>query len=99
MDKDLKGHSCYSPDTCVYLPKEINQCLQRHKGIRRRDGKWVAEYSRGGQLEEIGEYESKEEALDAYLKEKRSYLDYLVQLYRLSLDREVQTLLKEYKFV
>ena len=54
MDKDLKGHSCYSPETCVYLPKEINQCLQRHNGIKKSNGVWIAEYSRGGQLERIG---------------------------------------------
>lgn len=98
LDKDLKGHLLYSPDTCVYLPKEINQCLQRHKGIKKSNGVWIAEYSRGGQLERIGEYGSKEEAQEAYLKEKKEYLDYLVQLYRLSLNKEVQTLLKEYKF-
>lgn len=99
MDKDLKGHSCYSPETCVYLPKEINQCLQRHNGIKKSNGVWIAEYSRGGQLERIGEYGSKEEAQEAYLKEKKEYLDYLVQLYRHSLDRETQQLLREYKFV
>lgn len=99
LDKDLKGHLLYSPDTCVYLPKEINQCLQRHNGIKKSNGVWIAEYSRGGQLECIGEYGSKEEAQEAYLKEKKEYLDYLVQLYRHSLDRETQQLLREYKFV
>jgi len=99
LDKDLKGHLLYSPDTCVYLPKEINQCLQRHKGIKKSNGVWIAEYSRGGQIERIGEYGSKEEAQEAYLKGKKEYLDYLVQLYRHSLDRETQQLLREYKFV
>ena len=88
LDKDLKGHSCYSPETCVYLPKEINQCLQKHKGIIRRDGKWIAEYSRGGTFERIGEYETETEAREAYIKEKKSYLDWLVQLNKFQLDKE-----------
>lgn len=46
-DKDLKGRSCYSPKTYVYLPKEIYQCLQRHKVVFLREGKWVAKYNRG----------------------------------------------------
>lgn len=98
LDKDLKGHKLYSPETCVYLPADINQCLQRHKGVKKEDGKWIAEYSRGGTLERIGEYETENEAREAYIKEKKSYLDWLVQLNRFQLDKETQELLRNYQF-
>lgn len=98
LDKDLKGHKLYSPETCVYLPAEINQCLQRHKGVKMENDKWIAEYSRGGRLERIGEYDTETEAKEAYLEEKRSYLDWLIQLNRFQLDKDTQELLRGYQF-
>lgn len=79
LDKDLKvyGNKIYSPDTCLFISRDVNMFLADRK-LRKKEGhvgvyyesdrnKWKALC--GGLL--IGRFESEIEATNAYLLKKR----------------------------
>ena len=73
LDKDLlsKGKKIYSPETCVFLPNDINQFLSKmnSKGIYEMNGRWYARIKTSGKCKHLGGHSSKEEA-------ERVYKDY-----------------------
>lgn len=96
LDKDIliKGNKVYSPDTCCFVPQEINNLFlksQRIRGkypigvVKTRNGRFVARISkrRNGIIrrEEIGYYATSEEAFISYKHEKESYIKQLAQEY------------------
>lgn len=93
IDKDLLSHGCkiYSPKTCVMLPREINNALQRTElntksislglpvGVQRtKDGKIFSMMKR----KHLGFFKNAEQAFNAYKVEKEKYLKYLAEKYK-----------------
>lgn len=94
IDKDIlvKGNKVYSPDTCCFVPQEINNLLLKSQKMRGKypigvgkdkSGKFVARISksRNGITRriEIGYYLTPEEAFAAYKREKEHYIQELAQ--------------------
>lgn len=87
LDKDLKviGNKEYSPDTCLFLSREINSLLIKDRkrqdndlpqGISRKKGRGVFRarlYKQGNQYH-LGHFKNVEDAEKVYKEAKQNYL-------------------------
>lgn len=89
LDKDIlfKGNKVYSPDTCCFIPKEINGLFSRgiingrKQGVTFNDGRYVARIQKRGKMCHIGKFKNKNEAYMAYMSAKKSYLHEIAKEY------------------
>lgn len=94
IDKDIlkKGNKIYSPQTCVFVPKQINSLFVFSKSRRgnlpvgvsydKEQKKYQAYYTVNGKHIRIGRYDNLEEAFLAYKKRKEKYLKEVADLYK-----------------
>lgn len=94
LDKDIlfKNNKIYSPTTCCVVPKAINSLFVKHRSKRgdlpigvyyRSDrNKYVANYSNGNKTIKIGQYNTKEEAFQAYKIHKELYIQATANKYK-----------------
>jgi hypothetical protein len=93
LDKDIlvKGSKTYSPETCCFVPSEINCLFIRNKRFRgkypigvTKIGKYfTARLSKGfGNRVSLGTFKTELEAFSAYKKAKELYLKELAEKYR-----------------
>lgn len=69
MDKDICGGSCYSPSTCLFIPREINifvtncnnECGFYFEESRNKYQSYCSKYK--GKRKNIGRFDTKEEAV------------------------------------
>lgn len=87
IEKDLLGlkSKVYSPDTCCFLPAEINSAITREKferelpiGVMRYKDRFKAVC----RLKYLGIFDTVEEAKTAYLKEKKRYITELANKWK-----------------
>lgn len=92
IDKDIlvKGNKIYSPDTCCFLPPEINKCFIRQKRSKNNLPIGVAKHSSGryysrvtihGNLKHLGMFDTPLEAFNAYKIAKEQYIKELAEKY------------------
>ena len=85
LDKDilLYGNKTYGPDTCIFVPMEINRLFNDHgnqnapypPGIRRQyNGKFRVDIKIDGKIYYLGTYKDMETALDVYRLNKCTYV-------------------------
>lgn len=87
LDKDLLkvGSRMYSPETCSFVPKDINVLLTDHRSARglwpqgvhyyETNKKYVAQLNCGkGVRKNLGSYETPEEAFAVYKREKEKFI-------------------------
>lgn len=89
LDKDIliKGNKTYSPDTCCFVPAEINTLITKDHsnrgkypiGVTFSDGVYVAKI--GADREYLGAFKSKEEAFHAYKIAKEQKIKELANFY------------------
>lgn len=86
LDKDIliEGNKVYSPDTCLLVPRKINELLSKRK--RKNNGEYsngvylsrkktyVAQLTKKGKSYHLGCFKTHEEALACYQKAKRQYI-------------------------
>lgn len=93
VDKDVlqQGNRVYSPDTCCFLPRELNSlftCERKNKygrGVQfiSRRNKFRVHITLGCKVKRIGYFDSAEEASQVYLELKEAYVrDYATNLYK-----------------
>ena len=93
LDKDIlvKGNKIYSPETCCFVPSEINCLFIRNKRFRgkypigvTKIGKYfTARLSKGfGNRVLLGTFKTELEAFSAYKQAKELYLKELAEKYR-----------------
>lgn len=107
LDKDLSeyGNKLYSPDTCVFLPREINAVFKSRKerpglpiGVYSKDMKrFYASAMEFGIQKRLGIFDSPEEAHHAYLSNRAKYISELSLL--ADSDRVKSLLLKRSEFI
>ena len=89
IDKDLLvlGNKLYGPDTCLMVPRSVNMLLHDWQGFNSPNGKgvsydnrpgakhkpWRAKFSVRYKTVNVGNYETKAEAVQAYKKAKADY--------------------------
>lgn len=104
LDKDILGDGSriYSPDTCSFVPTELNRaisgCVNPKKkpnglplGVVKRKAArpYSADISINGKKTYIGSFHTEEEAFSAYEKEKEKYLMSLAEKYKDVIDIRV----------
>ena len=92
LDKDLlfKGNKMYSPETCCFLPHEINQTLARKgkdkkdelpRGVYKHDNHYEVVMSKFGKTTYIGSAPTVETAFSLYKNERENYIHTLAENY------------------
>lgn len=95
LEKDylVKGNKVYSPQTCCFVPQEINNlfCGGRYrltdtdltKGVSKSANgkKYLAAMKRLGKTVRLGTFATKEEAERAYKAERKKYIDEQLEKY------------------
>lgn len=93
IDKDIlvKGNKVYSPDTCCFVPQEINLLLINRKSCRgslplgvqkqTRSDNFMVRLNRYGKAKYVGTFNTIEEAFAAYKQEKEAYIKEVAQRY------------------
>ena len=85
LDKDLlvKGNRIYSPDTCCFVPQEINNLLTNKKSTRdplpisvkkTESGRFLVAFRKNKITTYLGRYDTPEEAFNAYKQVKEDYI-------------------------
>lgn len=101
IDKDIliQGNKVYSPETCVFVPQEVNNVFRvniRDKGLPpgifkgRRGFDVVSTYVQGGG-NRISGFSSVEDAVVKYNEIKADRIDFLVETFRNELDPKAIT--------
>ena len=111
LDKDLltEGNKVYSEDTCVFLPRWVNQSLITQKskqsnipsGVHRRKGCKINIYqstlSKFNVLHVLCRSDSIEECFFVYKKEKELYLKELADMFKDNIDIRAYNALVNYQ--
>lgn len=107
LDKDLlvKGNKIYSPETCCFLPKSINVLLINNKkirgvypvGVTKQRNKFSAHISIKGKPNHIGNYDTIEEAYNAYKKAKEKDISERAEEYKDIISNKAYNALLNYK--
>ena len=92
LDKDIlvKNNKVYSPEHCVFVPKNINSLFGiKPRGIypigvsfESSSGKYLACICKFGSSRKIGRFKTPEDAFYAYKKEKESHIKYIADEYK-----------------
>lgn len=110
IDKDIlsgKGPKIYSPNTCCFVPAEINNLLISAKAVRgnfpigvtKRCGRYEARISTINGRISLGRFDTPEEAFNAYKNGKELYIKDVAQEYydANKIERRVYDALMNYK--
>lgn len=107
FDKDIliKGNKIYSPSTCCFVPAEINILFTKRAklrgdnpiGVEFKKGKYISSIRKLGKLHLLGTFYTKEEAFEAYKKEKEAHIKYMADTYSNKLNEKVYKALYNYK--
>lgn len=93
LDKDIlvKGNKVYSPETCCFVPSDINLLLinrRNHRGeypigvtYRTKLRKYYAQINKNGKRKHIGYYDTIEEAFAAYKQAKEAHIKEVAKSY------------------
>ena len=109
LDKDLliKGNSVYSEHTCCFLPQEVNKSLQKTNKLRgnlpigvcfdKSRGNYRAAIKMYGKHINLGRFECKFKAFQAYKKAKEGYLKELAEKWKDKVDERAYDALISYQ--
>ena len=98
LDKDILCPTCkvYSPETCSFVPYEINnlykQIARENKiptGVNPRRGGYVANITIDRKNKFLGDFDTKEEASQAYNRIKEQHIKKIAEQYKDKIDPRV----------
>jgi hypothetical protein len=95
LDKDilLKGNKIYSPETCCFVPNEINRLFTRvdnyKKGVYKSGINFVALISLKEGDKYMGTFKTVEEAIEVYKKAKEVYIKEIANEWKDKIDTKV----------
>ena len=105
IDKDIliKGNKIYSPETCCFVPHEINSLFMSTKrirgefpiGVNKERDKYRVRI--GGSRKHIGIFNTPEEAFQAYKEAKESYIKEVADKWKELIDPRVYEAMYNYK--
>lgn len=109
LDKDIlvKGNKIYSPETCCFVPQEVNLLLVKKSDFRGVNpvgvhfsslkGKYKAQLSYSGKNTSLGTFTNPEEAFQAYKQAKESYIKEVAEKWKGKIDDKVYDALLGYE--
>jgi len=96
LDKDLlfKGNKVYSEDTCLFLPRELNNLITFRRadrgslpiGVTSYQGKFIAQCSTKRASQHIGCFNTIEEAFAAYKEVKEAFIKRQAEKWKAHID-------------
>lgn len=108
LDKDIliKGNKIYSPETCVFVPNNVNNLFTKHDSKRgdypigvyymKDRNKYRAQCSKEGE-QYLGDYNTPEEAFNQYKITKESYIKELAERYKDKIPKKLYDALIKYE--
>lgn len=106
LDKDIliKGNKIYGPDTCCFVPEEINKAFTKSNKIRGKlpigvcvfRNKYQTQMSKFGNKLFFGNYDSIEEAFNVYKQEKEKYIHELAEKWKNQINEKIYLCLINY---
>lgn len=109
LDKDIlvRGNKLYSPETCCFVPHEVNSLILKGEKVRgeypvgvyyhKMAGKFQARYSSLGVSKYLGLFNTPEEAFEVYKQAKESYIKTVANKLKYSIDSKVYESLIKYE--
>lgn len=108
LDKDIlfKGNKTYSPETCCFVPQEVNTLFTKRKksrgstpiGVSRSKGKYSAQVNIGkGLLKHLGYFTIEIEAFQAYKIAKEEYIKEVANRWKDQITEQTYQALINYK--
>ena len=107
LDKDIliKGNGVYSPETCSFVPAEINYIFSKKKGCRgnypigvnKVKNKYQATISINGKRLYLGTFNTSEEAFQIYKITKETYIKQMASKWKPYIDERVYKAMRNYK--
>lgn len=99
LDKDIlvKGNRVYSPETCCFVPHEINSLFVFGKskrgefaiGVGKENSKYQAYVSKNGETVYLGVFETPKKAFEHYKKVKESHIKEVAEIWEDRIDGKV----------
>lgn len=109
LDKDLllKGNKVYSPETCCFIPQELNKLTLNRGKVRgmlpvgvthfKRDGTYTAHISINNKCRNLGYFKTVEAAFDCYKQSKECHIKSLAEKWKGRIDDKVYKALLEWE--
>lgn len=108
LDKDIliKGNKIYSPDTCIFVPRIINNLFTKNNirrgeypiGVYFKNKNFVAQCSVGNGIQKfLGNYNTPEDAFNAYKKFKENLIKQIADDYKDRIPKKLYDALYNYK--
>lgn len=109
LDKDIlqKGNKIYSPETCCFVPSQINTLFTKGKSVRgaypigvgiNKSNKFHARISRDSKTRiHLGTFDTSGEAFQAYKTAKEDYIKEVAELWKDSISENTYKALYNYK--
>ena len=105
LDKDIlvKGNKIYSPETCCFVPNQINNLIKvnRNKefplGVLKNNNRFSAFIVRNQKTKNLGRYSTPEEAFQVYKDAKEQYIKEVADKWKDKIDSKVYQAMYNYK--
>jgi hypothetical protein len=107
LDKDIlfKGNRKYSPETCVFVPQEINSLILTNKSSRGKYPLGVSKFRKGfkvnlsfrGKQASLGSYKTPEIAFSVYKEAKEQEISRVAEVWRSKITEQTYQALINYK--
>ena len=105
LDKDvlIKGNKIYSPQTCVFVPRKINNLFRKTKGVvlSKKLNKYIAQCSvtknNKKTTQYLGVFNTFEEAFLTYKKFKENYIKQVADEYKPYIPKELYDAMYRYE--
>lgn len=107
LDKDIlqKGNKIYSPETCCFVPKEINLLFVKRKkdrgclpiGVRKIGNSYIARLNKFKKSFYLGSFNTLEEAFQVYKTAKEQHIKEVAEKWRNQILEKVYKALINYK--
>mgnify|MGYP001235079878 CR=1 FL=1 len=107
LDKDIlvKGNKLYSPETCCFVPHEINGIFTDRKikrdnipcGVHKHRNKFQVKMNFYGKYTRIGAFYTPEEAFQAYKTAKEKYIKEVADKWKNKIDPRVYQAMYDYQ--
>jgi hypothetical protein len=109
LDKDIliKGNKIYSPDTCIFVPHEINMLFIKRNAKRgkypigvsydKQKKKFEASCSINNKQKRIGRFSTAEDAFNAYKIYKEGLIKQVATIYKAKIPYELYNALINYE--
>lgn len=107
LDKDIliKGNKLYSPETCCFVPAEINSLFKenkknrvcQYKGVSKNKNRFQAVITKDKKSLYLGTFKTQLEAFEVYKKAKETYIKELADKWKDKIEPKVYEAMYDYK--